>query len=69
MNQVAGMSRCPNSLSSRSAPTAPNSPREIGVGVVWPRAMNSDKASKSNVRQTIWRDTDKSFLLRSRQRT
>ena len=38
----------------RSAPTTPNSPREIGVGVVMPRAIQPDKASKSNVRQTIW---------------
>ena len=37
--------------------SAPNSPRESGVGVVMPRAMKPDCVSKSNVRQTIWRGT------------
>src|SRR3954465_6084438 len=36
----------------RSLATTPNSPREIAVGVVMPRAMNPDIASKSKARQT-----------------
>jgi hypothetical protein len=35
--------------------SAPNSPRDSGVGVVIPRAMKPDCVSKSNVRQTMWR--------------
>ena len=38
----------------RFAPTTPNSPREIGVGVVMPRAAQPDIASKSKVRQAIY---------------
>ena len=37
----------------RRAPTRPNSPRDIGVGEVNPRAIQPDTASKSKVRQTI----------------
>src|SRR5207249_4539347 len=33
----------------------PNSPREMNVGVVRPRAMRPDMASKSKVTQTRWR--------------
>ena len=35
--------------------SAPNSPRDSGVGVVMPRAMKPDWVSKSKVRQTMWR--------------
>src|SRR5438105_2267034 len=42
------------SARSRGAPTrGPNSPREIQPGVVCPREMNPEIASKSNVRQTM----------------
>src|SRR6266705_3193153 len=50
MNQVAGM---PNFLSSASTRAAPNSPNETGVGVVMPRAIQPEIASKSNVMQTM----------------
>ena len=36
----------------RAAPTTPNSPRDMGVGVVSPRAIQPDTVSKSKVRQT-----------------
>src|SRR5947209_11295403 len=36
----------------RGTATAPNSPREIGVGEVSPRAIMPDMASKSKVMQT-----------------
>src|ERR1700716_2142908 len=43
-----------SSASSRGVATsAPNSPRDTGVGDVMPRAINPDIASKSNVKQTI----------------
>jgi hypothetical protein len=37
----------------RSAPTRPNSPRETGVGVDRPRAVQPDQTSKSKVRQAM----------------
>ena len=37
------------------APTTPNSPREIGVGVSTPREAKPDQVSKSKERQAIWR--------------
>jgi hypothetical protein len=37
----------------RRAPIAPNSPREMGSGVIIPREIQIDRASKSNERQTI----------------
>src|SRR5260221_10956785 len=55
MNQVEGMACDASNARMRSAPTAPNSPCEIGVGVVMPRAIQSDSASKSKVRHTRWR--------------
>ena len=39
----------------RREASAPNSPRDSGVGVVMPRAMKPDWVSKSKVRQTMWR--------------
>ena len=36
----------------RGTATAPNSPREMDVGVVMPRCIHSDGPSKSNVRHT-----------------
>src|SRR5690348_9424315 len=54
-NQVDGISKRLSSANRRSAPTTPNSPREIGVGEVSPREMKPDKASKSKVRQTMCR--------------
>ena len=42
------------SSSRRGTPTCgPNSPREIGLGEVMPRAIQPEIASKSNVRQTM----------------
>src|SRR4029079_10339744 len=38
----------------RGIACAPNSPREIGVGLVIPRAMKPDMASKSNPSVTRW---------------
>jgi hypothetical protein len=55
MNQVALMAREARKSMIRRDASAPNSPRESGVGVVIPRAMKPDCVSKSNVRQTIWR--------------
>ena len=40
----------------RCAPIMPNSPRDIGVGVILPRAMWPDITSKSKVRHTIYFD-------------
>jgi hypothetical protein len=46
----------------RGAPTwGPNSPLEIGLGEVIPRAIQPEIASKSNVRQTIDRFMEQSF--------
>src|SRR5712691_542918 len=53
MNQVAGMPRFLSSARMRAAPITPNSPRDTGVGVVMPRAIQPDMASKSNVMQTM----------------
>src|SRR5206468_258051 len=53
MNQVAGMPNFFSSASTRAAPITPNSPRDTGVGVVMPRAIQPEIASKSNVMQTI----------------
>src|SRR6266699_3012877 len=53
MNQVAGMPNFLSSASTRAAPITPNSPRETGVGVVMPRAIQPEIASKSNVMQTM----------------
>src|SRR5216683_3674558 len=53
MNQVAGMPRFLSSARMRAAPITPNSPRETGVGVVMPRAIQPDMASKSKVMQTM----------------
>jgi len=56
----------PRRLSSsrmRPTPTTPNSPRETGVGVVNPRAVRPDHASKSNVAQTIWRGMGRELFL------
>ncbi len=55
MNQVDLMLRDLSRSRIRGAATAPNSPRDSGVGVVMPRAMKPDWVSKSNVRQTMWR--------------
>src|SRR5271170_1017388 len=55
MNQVVGISKRFITSRMRAEATTPNSPREIGVGVVMPREMNPDRASKSKVRQTRWR--------------
>jgi protein-tyrosine phosphatase len=41
----------------RGAATAPNSPRETGVGLVSPRAIIPEDVSKSKLRQTRCRDT------------
>src|SRR6266487_3088904 len=53
MNQVAGMPNFLSSASTRAAPITPNSPRETGVGVVMPRAIQPEIASKSKVMQTM----------------
>ena len=46
------MSCLAKSLRIRGVATAPNSPREIGAGVVWPRWIHNEGPSKSNVRHT-----------------
>src|SRR5262252_8021241 len=53
MNQVALMPYSASSARIRRAPTRPNSPRDIGVGEVKPRAIQGETASKSKVRQTM----------------
>jgi hypothetical protein len=53
MNHVALIRFSPSRSSNRSAATAPNSPLDMGVGVIMPRAIHKDRASKSNVRQTM----------------
>src|SRR5712691_10189118 len=53
MNQVAGMPRFLSRASTRAAPITPNSPRDTGVGVVMPRAIQPDIASKSKLMQTM----------------
>ncbi len=57
MNQVAGIFRALRKDNMRCDPSAPNSPRESGLGLVSPREMKPHCVSKSNVRQTIWRGT------------
>jgi hypothetical protein len=53
INQVDLMSYFFSSARIRRAPIRPNSPRDMGVGVVRPRAIQIETASKSKVRQTI----------------
>src|SRR5260221_2473840 len=53
MNQVAGMACFLSSARMRAAPITPNSPRDTGVGVVMPRAIQPDIASKSKLMQTM----------------
>src|SRR5688572_27567324 len=56
MNQVLLMRYFFSSAISRGMPTrGPYSPREIHDGDVWPRAMKPEIASKSKVKQTMWR--------------
>ncbi len=52
MKNVVLIPRSASSPRMRRAPTAPNSPREMGVGDVAPRKIEDDMASKSKVRQT-----------------
>src|SRR6478672_9857059 len=54
-NQVAWMPHDFSKARMRRDASAPNSPRESGVGVVIPRAMKPDWVSKSKVKQTMWR--------------
>src|SRR5713226_5174789 len=42
-----------SSARMRPAPITPNSPRDTGVGVVMPRAIQPDIASKSKLMQTM----------------
>src|SRR5215218_2259126 len=51
MKNVTGRPRRSSSRRMRGTATAPNSPREIDVGVVMPRWIHSDGPSKSNERQ------------------
>src|SRR2546427_4456269 len=53
MNQVAGMPWSLSSARIRAAPITPNSPRDTGVGVVMPRAIHPEIASKSKLMQTM----------------
>src|SRR5712691_565204 len=53
MNQVVGMPCSFSSARMRAAPITPNSPRDTGVGVVMPRAIQPEIASKSKVMQTM----------------
>src|SRR6266705_1355857 len=53
MNQVAGTPCSFSSARMRAAPITPNSPRDTGVGVVMPRAIQPEIASKSKLMQTI----------------
>jgi hypothetical protein len=53
MNQVLGRLRSERRFNRRGMATAPNSPREIGVGVSMFLEIQSDAASKSKVRQTV----------------
>src|SRR4051812_6943388 len=56
------MSCLARSSSTRGTPTSgPNSPREIGLGEVMPRAIQPEIASKSNVRQTMGRGMSRRF--------
>ena len=52
---VAGASCLASSLSTRSSPIVPNSPREIMLGLFdWNEPIQIDIPSKSKVRQTEW---------------
>src|SRR5258708_22678732 len=42
-----------SSARMRPAPITPNSPRDTGIGVVMPRAIQPDVASKSKLMQTM----------------
>src|SRR5207245_7731826 len=53
MKQVAGMPCALSSARMRAAPITPNSPRDTGVGVVMPRAIQPDIASKSKLMQAM----------------
>src|SRR5258708_12736435 len=53
MSQVAGMPCFFSRARMRAAPITPNSPRDTGVGVVMPREIQPDIASKSKVMQTM----------------
>src|SRR3982074_2788986 len=53
MNQVAGTPCFLGSARMRAAPITPNSPRDTGVGVVMPRAIQPESASKSKLMQTM----------------
>src|SRR5881396_3091342 len=53
MNQVEGMPCFLSSARMRTAPITPNSPRDTGVGVVMPRAIQPEIASKSKLMQTM----------------
>src|SRR5882724_9178153 len=53
MNQVAGIPCFFSSARMRPAPITPNSPRDTGVGVAMPRAIQPDIASKSKLMQTM----------------
>ena len=55
MKNVALMRYFASSARMRRTPIAPNSPREIGVGDVRPQAIMPLMASKSKVRQAMWR--------------
>ena len=52
-HQVVAMPRDLRNARMRREASAPNSPRDSGVGVVMPRAMKPDWVSKSKVRQTM----------------
>src|SRR5688572_21220547 len=54
MKNVACTRYFASSARIRGIAMAPNSPREIGVGLVIPRAMKPDIASKSKPRVTRW---------------
>src|SRR5579884_1428860 len=53
MKNVAGRYRRSRRCSNRGMAWTPNSPRESGPGDLSPRAIQSDMASKSKVRQTV----------------
>ncbi len=55
-NQVLRIAYLSSSARIRAAPMMPNSPREIGVGVVMPRATQPDIASRSKVRHAMCRE-------------
>src|SRR5215213_4011631 len=53
MNNVLVRSRSASRFRIRGTATAPNSPRETGVGLSRSLTIHSDTASKSNVKQTV----------------